>query len=454
MIVRVIRWTLVVALIWSISATASRVVAAEPSDSSKSESSEASQQLAGHSVHGEAFNDGPRQAAYLMGGTGKVNFPITTASPRAKSLFEQGIGQLHGFWYWEAERSFRQVAAIDPECAMAYWGMAAANVNNRKRATGFIREAVERKAKADRLERLYIEALAEYYEDLDKEHQQSGENAKLGEAAVEGAADQQSETKSKKPSDDAKKESEKARKQRYLNALEAIINEFPRDIEAKAFLVYQRWNWREAIPIEEPEKVDSILDEVFKAEPMHPAHHYRIHLWDDVNAERALESATKSGPSAPRIAHMWHMAGHTYSKLHRYEDATWQQEASARVDHEYMYRDRVMPYQIHNYAHNQEWLVRNLLHVGRVRDAIELAKDLRELPRHPKQNSAAKTDSAAGFGRERLFDALVLYERWDDYAAPCGNRLSQFRRWSAGKDQAPPLAGRGALLYEEPGARG
>ena len=298
---------------------------------------------------------------------------------------------------------------------MAYWGMAAANVNNRKRATGFIRAAVERKDNAGRRERLYIEALAGYYAGLDKEHPQFEDDQKPGEATTENTNDEQADKENKKQSDDAKKESEKLRKQKYLNDLEAIIAEFPDDIEAKAFLAYQRWNWREAIPIEKPEEVDSILEEVFKVEPMHPAHHYRIHLWDDVNAERSLGGATKSGPSAPTIAHMWHMAGHTYSKLHRYEDATWQQEASARVDHTYMFRDRVMPYQIHNYAHNNEWLVRNLLHVGRVRDAIELAKNLRELPRHPKQNSADKKDSAAGFGRERLFDALVLYERWDDY---------------------------------------
>src|SRR5688500_4606052 len=35
----------------------------------------------GHSMHGEAFNEGPRQATYLMGGTGKVHLPITTKSP-------------------------------------------------------------------------------------------------------------------------------------------------------------------------------------------------------------------------------------------------------------------------------------------------------------------------------------------------------------------------------------
>ena len=57
---------------------------------------------AGHSMHGDAFNDGPRQKAYLMGGTGKINFPVTTKSPDAQAFFNQGVGQLHGFWYFES----------------------------------------------------------------------------------------------------------------------------------------------------------------------------------------------------------------------------------------------------------------------------------------------------------------------------------------------------------------
>lgn len=47
-----------------------------------------------------------------------------------------------------------------------------------------------------------------------------------------------------------------------------------------------------------------------------------------------------------------------------YEDACYQQEASARADHAYMMRDRVLPDQIHNFAHNNEWLIRNLVFVA------------------------------------------------------------------------------------------
>src|SRR5262245_59218715 len=48
---------------------------------------------AGHSLHGEAFNEGPRQAAKLIPGTGKVKLKISGARPKAQAFFNQGVGQ-------------------------------------------------------------------------------------------------------------------------------------------------------------------------------------------------------------------------------------------------------------------------------------------------------------------------------------------------------------------------
>lgn len=336
--------------------------------------------LPGHSAHGEAFDEGPRRSAYLMGNTGKIHFPITTRVPEAQQFLEQGVGQLHGFWYLEAERSFRQAAALDPDCAMAYWGMAMANVNNEKRAKAFLAQAVKRKTDSlARYERMWIEALETYYPKQSKD--------------------------------------EKQRRREYVRKLEAIVQEFPKEAEPKAFLALQIWSNDGKVPISSHQSVDALLDQVFAIEPMHPAHHYRIHLWDNEKPERALTAAARCGQSSPNIAHMWHMPGHTYSKLHRYEDAAWQQEAASRADHAHMIHDRVMPYQIHNYFHNQEWLVRDLSFVGRMRDAIGLSKNLVELPRHPKYNLATNGGSGADYGRSRLMDLLALYELWDQYLA-------------------------------------
>ena len=78
--------------------------------------------LEGHSYHGETFNEGPRQAAYLMGTTGRVHMKIATEFDEVQRYFDQGVGQLHGFWYLEAERSFRHAAAIDPGLRHALLG--------------------------------------------------------------------------------------------------------------------------------------------------------------------------------------------------------------------------------------------------------------------------------------------------------------------------------------------
>jgi peroxiredoxin len=131
-----------------------------------------------------------------------------------------------------------------------------------------------------------------------------------------------------------------------------------------------------------------------------------------------LNSAAQCGQAAPDIAHMWHMPGHIYSRLKRYSDGAWQQEASARVDHAHMMRDRVMPDQIHNFAHNNEWLIRNLGHTGRWRDAVDLAMNMTELPQHPKYNTQTKRGSAY-YGRLRLFEELFRFEQWELLAELC-----------------------------------
>ncbi len=335
----------------------------------------------GHSVHGEVFNEGPRQAAYLMGGTGDVSFPITAGNSDAQAFFNQGVGQLHGFWYFEAERSFRQVAMFDHNCAMAYWGMAYANIENRSRAAKFIVKAVEKKGAASRREQLFIDALAEYL----------------------------------KPEQDDKRKDDERRKA-YIVGLEKVLLEFPDDIEAKAFLtVFLYQSKSNGVPITSYFAVDALLSEIYRANPTHPAHHFRIHLWDDKDDKKALESAARCGQTAPKIAHMWHMPGHTYSGLKRWADAAWQQEASGRTDHAHMRHDQVLPDQIHNYAHNQEWLVRNLIYLGRSHAALDLSKNLLELPRHPKFNSLTKGSSK--FGRERLLQVIETFEMWNEAVA-------------------------------------
>tara|TARA_R110002049_G_scaffold4601_5_gene32242 strand:- start:339368 stop:341683 length:2316 start_codon:yes stop_codon:yes gene_type:complete len=356
------------------------------------EPSESETTPAGHSYHGEAFNEGPRQAAVLIDGLADIRFPTSAKTDKAQAFIEQGIAQLHGFWYLEAERSFRQAAKLEPELAIAYWGMAMANVNNADRAQGLIDEAMQLRAKnTSRREKLYIEAFDRYL------------------AGSDGDGDAKD-----------KKEAKKDRAIRLIADLEKIVHDFPDDIEARVQIALQLWlAERTGAKIASRYAVDALLGDVFAEQPNHPAHHYRIHLWDSQRPENALESAALCGPSMPAVAHMWHMPGHIYSKLHRYADAAWQQEASARVDHAHMNRARLMPDQIHNFAHNNEWLTRNLLYLGRVDDALDQAKNLVSLPRHPAYNSIDKRGSFK-YGRMRLLQTLTEYELWDQLIDEAG----------------------------------
>jgi tetratricopeptide (TPR) repeat protein len=71
--------------------------------------------------------------APLFEGLGHYTRPVTTRSVEAQQYFDQGLAWLHGFNHDEAIRSFEQAAALDPECAMAYFGIALASgphINN------------------------------------------------------------------------------------------------------------------------------------------------------------------------------------------------------------------------------------------------------------------------------------------------------------------------------------
>src|SRR5207248_1296695 len=51
---------------------------------------------------------------------------ITTKSRDAQAFFNQGVAELYGFWFVEAEQSFLEAANLDPNAAMAHWGIAMA----------------------------------------------------------------------------------------------------------------------------------------------------------------------------------------------------------------------------------------------------------------------------------------------------------------------------------------
>ncbi len=327
----------------------------------------------GHSIHGETYDVGPRQKPWPMEGIGKAHFPITTSNPEAQIWFDQGNALLHSFWDYEAERAFRWVLKLDPDCAMGYWGLARVtdHNNDKERRTVALREAVKRKNKVTERERLYIEAWEERYKD-----------------------------------DPTVNEDSNARRDQYRKRLEQIVWKYPNDLEAKTLYALAHLGGENRIGTE------AILDEIIAKDPRHPgAHHYKIHHWIEPEAMRALESSATYGSIAPGIGHAQHMPGHIYSNVGMWQEAAISMDTATRVEAAYM-RDRMtFPFNTWNYTHNRNYLSYIQEQLGMEDAAIQGARSLLASPYDPKYN---KEKNGNRPGKIALVRALIKFERWKE----------------------------------------
>src|SRR5580658_8014918 len=108
---------------------------------------------------------------------GTVSFPVSCA-PASQPAFNRGVALLHDFWYEEARAQFNRLAANDPGCAMAHWGVAMSlfhqiwdRPDDKAMKTGWagMQKAQAHPAATPR-ERAYIAALAGFYHPGAKEH--------------------------------------------------------------------------------------------------------------------------------------------------------------------------------------------------------------------------------------------------------------------------------------------
>src|SRR4249920_3622181 len=117
----------------------------------------------------------PALAQMDDGKLGKVHFE-TSCKPDAQKLFDQAMLYQHSFWYRASQKVFEDVLKADPECGIAYWGIALSLLFNPHApppgpnlplGLAAIQKAKAVGAKTQR-ERDYIDALAVFYTDYDK----------------------------------------------------------------------------------------------------------------------------------------------------------------------------------------------------------------------------------------------------------------------------------------------
>ena len=241
---------------------------------------------------------------------GKVNFP-TSCDPKVQAEFERGVAMLHSYWFQQARTTFEGVLRQDPNCAMAYWGIALDLLGNTlvgppPRATAQTAwEALEKAravgAKTQR-ERDWIEALSAYYRDHDK----VGVDARLTA---------------------------------YNAAMEQMTQRYPDDYEAHVFyaLTLQASASKADLSYANQLKSAALLEKLYEQNPQHPGvSHFIIHAYDFAPlADKGIAAARRYAGIAPAVPHARHMPSHIYSMVGLWEESVASNASALEIQPDY-----------------------------------------------------------------------------------------------------------------------
>jgi tetratricopeptide (TPR) repeat protein len=294
----------------------------------------------------------------LESGLGDINHPVSTNNPEAQKFFNQGLEYVYAFNHAEAVKSFKQAAQLDPQLAMAYWGVALAMGSNYNvpadgpsllEAYSNLQKAIALAPKASEHDRAYIDALSKRYS--------SDVQADQSKLAMN-----------------------------YKNAMGELSKNYPDDLDAATLYAESMMNLRpwhlwtlEGKPEEGTLEIVSVLEGVLRRNPNHSgANHYYIHAVEaSTNAERALPSAARLGQIAPKAGHLVHMPSHVYIRTGDYFAAAKSNVDAIAVDREYMSKAGNQGlYPAMYYNHNVHFLASASAMNGRYADSIKSARDL------------------------------------------------------------------------------
>ena len=329
----------------------------------------------------------------LFKNLGTYHRPVTTTSELAQRYFNQCFRLVYGFNHSEAIRAFKEVIRLDPNCAMAYWGLALAlgpNINDKmpaergKQAYEAIQRAIALARYAGEHERAYIEALATRY-----------------------AAD---------PEKADRKELDKA----YADAMRRLHQRYANDLDAATLFAASLMNvrpWDYWTPDSQPQdgtlELIAALESVMERNPDHiGAIHYYIHAVEaSSQPERALPYARRLAARIPGSGHLVHMPSHIYIRVGLYEEAGESNVRAVEADETYIEKEQPQGlYPMMYYPHNIDflWSARHM--AGRSAEAIEAAH---RLAARTTPEVARMVPPLEGWTAMPLC-ALVRFGKWDD----------------------------------------
>jgi tetratricopeptide (TPR) repeat protein len=283
---------------------------------------------------------------------------ITTTSAKAQQFFNQGLIWMYAFNHDEAIRSFKHAAELDPDCAMAWWGVSLsagpqynhAVMTEERTATAWdaMQKALELIDNTSPVEQALIEALKHRNAKTEPE-----DRTLLNEA--------------------------------YAEAMAKIWQAHPNDpdvgtLYAEAMMVRRPWKLYSLAhePHVDTPLIESTLQQVFEIAPNHPgALHLYIHAVEPSRTpERGVVAADRLSDLVPASGHLLHMPSHIYVKTGRWEKAIIQSEKAMQSDKQYRHFSPEQLTQHVYMTHNAHLLVYAAMMSGREQEAMVAARDM------------------------------------------------------------------------------
>jgi hypothetical protein len=274
---------------------------------------------------------------------GKVHFE-TTCKPAAQKHFNRAMLYQHSFWYRASQAVFEDVLKADPECGIAYWGIALSLLwnphvptpaKNLAEGAAMIAKGRSVGAKSQR-ERDYIDALAVMYADYENVDHVTRIRA-------------------------------------YAKAMEQLAQRYPKDDEAQ--IHYALALNTSASPADKTYasqlKGAAILEPIAKRQPQHPGvAHYLIHLYDyPPIAEKGLNAARLYAKIAPGAAHAQHMPSHIFTRVGYWKESIASNKVAQRVAKESA--------DFHDQLHAMDYQVYAYLQLGQDKEAKAVVDEMK-----------------------------------------------------------------------------
>lgn len=337
-------------------------------------------------------------AVCTANGFGKVHHPVKTSVPQAQRLFEQAMALDYGFNHGQAELCFREAARLDPNMAMAYWGIAlvlGTNYNmpvddaREKLAYENVQKALTLSANAPSNERDYIQALAKRYTgephpDYDR---------------LEAA---------------------------YHDAMREVYQSYPDDLDAATLFAESGMNlhpWqlydRAGQPAPGTDEIVAVLESVLKRDPNHVgANHYHIHAVEaSTHPEAALASAQRLAALAPASGHLVHMPAHIYIRTGDHESGEKTNVAAVRVDEAYFAVAHPQGiYPLMYYTHNLHFIAAENAFMGNYSASLQAARRVQEQAA-PHVKEAGMLAGMIDFYYSLPLQIMARFHRWDEIMA-------------------------------------